>query len=98
MKIRFAQLHSPLFFAGVNFGDKLDVNSAKGSGLKMLYDRNTKELNLEYKGKITIMPTESNVVHMEPGEAHEVRVPIRGNNGKPIKAQVQVPIGLRLDE
>lgn len=96
MKIKFAQLHTPLFFAGINFGEKLDAS--KRTGLTMLYDRANKELNVQYAGRSTVIPTESNVVHMEPGDVEVKKAtPVTGN-GKAIKAQVQVPPGMRNDD
>lgn len=96
MKIKFAQLHTPLFFAGINFGEKLDVT--KRVGLVMLYDRLNRELNVQYIGRSTIIPADSNVVHMEPGDIEVKKAAPITNNGKPVKAQVQVPAGMRNDD
>lgn len=65
ISLSFAHLHTPLFFARINWGEKLDVkNTAKGK-LKLTYDRVEKELIVECDGRMTIIPT-SNVVSMDP--------------------------------
>lgn len=63
--LTFAHLHSPLFFAGKNWGEKLDIkNTAKGS-IQLSYDRTEKELLIKSGGSVAIIPT-SNVVSMTP--------------------------------
>lgn len=65
IELSFAHLHSPLFFARVNWGDKLDIkNTAKGK-IKLTYDQSEKELIVECGQKKTILPTTS-VFSMEP--------------------------------
>lgn len=65
MKINlcFAELHTPLFLGGRNFGLKLDNN--KFTGLELVYDQTEKELWITNGGKTAIIPT-SNVVSMTP--------------------------------
>lgn len=59
----FAELHTPLFLGGRNFGLKLDND--KFSGLGLVYDQTEKELWITNEGKTAIVPT-SNVVSMTP--------------------------------
>ncbi len=63
--VSFAHFHNPLFFAGRNWGEKIDVrNRAKGS-VVMTYDRQNKELCVQCEGKTTYIPS-SNIVSYEP--------------------------------
>jgi len=96
MKLKFAELNNPLFFAGINFGTKLDPNKRAGIGLD--YDRIEKELIVTFNNRSCIIPRE-NVSSMEPGEPEKktVKAPAPAT-GKPIKAQVQVPAGLKLED
>lgn len=65
INLSFVHLHSPLFFAGRNWGEKLDIKDTRKGQVKISYDRNEKEVILECEGKTTIIPT-SNVVSMVP--------------------------------
>lgn len=90
----YAELHSPLFLAGTNFGLKL--NPAGRGGLILRYDRANGELLVDYNGKLAIVPT-SNVASMSPGDL--VKTPIQvipPHQGK-IKAQASVPPGMKND-
>lgn len=55
MKIKFAELHAPLFHGGKNHGMKLKA----GGDLEMDYDRAEKELTVTYKGESTYVPSTS---------------------------------------
>ncbi len=66
MNLRFAELHTPLFFAGINMGSKLDPT--KRTGLVLTYDRVERELVVQYSGRTCIIPRE-NVASMEEVEA-----------------------------
>lgn len=65
INLTFAELHTPLFHGGRNFGLKLDNN--KFSGITLIYDRTEKELWITHNNKTAIIPT-SNVVSMTPEE------------------------------
>jgi len=62
--VGFVHLHGPLFFAGKNFKDRIDVRSDKtpdGQALSMEYDRNEKELVIR-GGKYESFIPSSNIV------------------------------------
>lgn len=101
--LTFVHLHSPLFFAKRNWGEKLTPNSSKGK-LQMRYDREQKEVLLKCDGHQTIIPT-SNVVSMDPAPAgiedfaeamtapavNPMVNPPKGKPGPKPKAQVSGP-------
>jgi hypothetical protein len=64
INLNFAELHTPLFLGGTNWGVKLYTHQAKGH-LVLTYDREEKELLIRHKNDISIIPT-SNVVSMSP--------------------------------
>lgn len=68
IKLKFAELHTPLFLAGTNFGVKLD-NVRRP--IDLIYDRKEKELILHYNGQIAIIPA-SNVATMTPTHPGEM--------------------------
>jgi hypothetical protein len=59
--LEFAELHTPLFLNGKNFGMKLIPG--KTSGLTLAYNRAEKELLVSWMDKTAIIPS-SNVVSM----------------------------------
>lgn len=63
--IEFAELHSPLFFLGKNFGMKLD--HAKYPEITLTYDSDPDWLVVGWKGRVTFVPT-PNVANMTPRE------------------------------
>jgi hypothetical protein len=63
ISLDFAELHNPLFLAGTNLNLKLDPVNRKG--LILSYDREEKELLVEFNGKVAIIPS-SNVSSMTP--------------------------------
>lgn len=90
----FAELHTPLFLAGINWGQKLDIKNTTKGKLALAYDRAEKELLVNANGKVAIIPT-SNVVSMTPlEEATKVEreppavVPAKGR----IKTQASTPM------
>lgn len=100
INLKFSELHTPMFLAGVSLGNKLDT--AKRSDLKLVYDRDQKELIVFFKGQVAILPS-SNVVSMTPYNAQDVGVdfdtvespkpePQKVVPHKPIKAQVSDPV------
>ena len=90
MKLSKAFLHTPFFFVGKNFGMKLEA----GQGIELAYDRDTKELAVTYKGKTAYLPA-SSVNSYEEGLPEPKPAPITGIGGKPVKAQVSVPPGMK---
>lgn len=72
IKAAFAHLHSPLFFAKVNWGDKIDVkNTAKGK-VELTYDRTNDELEVTLGNKTTFIPKPS-IFSWEPLEVEAPR-------------------------
>lgn len=63
INLEFAELHTPLFLGGRNFGLKLD--KVRFGGLVIIYDQTEKELWVTHNDKTAIIPT-SNVVSMTP--------------------------------
>ena len=94
MKIKFAELHSPLFFGSRNFSTKLDV--VRYAGLRLDYDRKEKELIAVYNNQMAIIPS-SNVASMviDDGVVDAARpinpIPIK------VKAQASTPQGIKND-
>lgn len=90
IKLKFAELHSPLFLAGTNLQMKLDPAKRDGK-MTLEYDREEKELivSFEVKGKVerAIVPV-SNVVSMWPEEFGEVYVDPRIPGREAAKATV----------
>jgi len=93
IKIKWAELHTPLFLADANLGQKLDPH--KRPALKMEYNRPERELLVTYthgtKTETAIIPT-TNVVCMIEGEiAQRPQVePVKPITAK-ITAQVETP-------
>jgi hypothetical protein len=91
VKVGFATLHGPLFFASKNWGEKLDVrNTAKGR-LEMEYDQDTSTLTVKCEGKETFLPHTS--VFSYEGITKDPRVePVTHASANPkIQAQVSGP-------
>lgn len=94
INVQFAELHTPLFLGGKNFGMKLDTS--KLAGLKMTYDRAEKELIVEWNKKTAYLPS-ANVASYEEVSAKEEK-PVVTHQSHPMKkgiasAQVQTPMG-----
>ena len=85
IKLSFAELQAPFFLAGTNLGQKLDP--AKRTGLALWYDRAEKELLVSYEGKVSIVPTSSNVISMTPEDPTALKV----EGPKAQKPKVQGP-------
>ena len=73
LKLEFVELHGPLFLAGKNHGLKL-FNKA---GVTLLYDRQEKELHVQFNEKTAIIPS-TNIVAMHPyvGETVKAAPPV----------------------
>jgi len=69
--VGFVHLHGPLFFAGKNFKDRIDIRADKtpdGQPLSMEYDRTEKELVIR-GGKYESFIPSSNIVSYSPIES-----------------------------
>lgn len=91
IELKFAELHNPLFFAGKNWGTKLDPGNK--AGISIFYDREHKELIVKAGDKECFLPY-SSVQSMEAGEPEKRAVQIT----HPIVAglagaQVETPYG-----
>jgi hypothetical protein len=91
IKVKFAEMHNPIFVNGINLGMKLDPRHRKG--LSLAYDRTGKELFITVNGVTTVAPS-SSVAHYTPDNDPEVDTspilsptPVRGKG----KAQVWDP-------
>jgi hypothetical protein len=92
IKVKFAEMHNPIFVNGINLGMKLDPRHRKGLSLE--YDRLDKELFITVNGVTTVAPS-SSVAHYTPANETEVveppmPVPAILPRGK-VKAQVWDP-------
>ena len=88
--IRFAHLHTPLFFGGKSFGDKLE--HGKHEGLAMTYDTEEPWIRVFWKNREGLVPM-SNVASLSPMEEKPFAVDIEKPKAVtgPIKAQVSSP-------
>jgi hypothetical protein len=91
MEIKIAHLHNPLFFAGKNFGQKLDPG--KTAGLKLEFDEKRNWLVVNWENKQSYVPV-TNISAMEAGTpekyAQQVTHPIVAGI---VSAQVETPYG-----
>lgn len=69
INVKFAEVHTALFLNGVNLGLKLDPS--KREGLKLVWDREEKELIIEYKNAFKVVPS-ANVVGWDPENAVDI--------------------------
>lgn len=91
IKLRFAELHNPLFFAGRNWGTKLDPGVK--AELSIFYDREQKELIVKTGDRECFLPY-SSVQSMEAGEPEKRAVQITHPIVAGIaSAQVETPYG-----
>lgn len=94
--LEFAELHTPLFFLGKNFGLKLDPK--KLAGLKLVFDEEKDKLHVHWSGRHSIIPI-ANVAAMTPfpepvpvKEEPKRADPEMVRRGRP-SAQVATPTG-----
>jgi hypothetical protein len=93
IKIKFAELHNPLFFSRRNWGTKLDPGQNNMKGLDLKYDRENQELHLKWEGEEAIIPS-SNVATMWLGKVEHKEEPISHPQlGSIGSAQVETPYG-----
>jgi hypothetical protein len=57
VKLKFVQVHAPLFVAGKNFGEKIKAEQTKGVAL--MFDDAKGRLFVEYNGEIAVVPEPS---------------------------------------
>jgi len=93
IELKFADLHNPLFFAGKNWGTKLDPMKPGHGEIKLFYDREHKELIVRVKDEECFLPY-SSVQSMEAGEpkkrAEQITHPMVAGIAS---AQVETPYG-----
>lgn len=85
-EIVWAELHSPLFLAGTNLSQKLDIK--KRPGLVMQFDEEKHQMYVTFNGNTARVP-EPSILSMVEGKAEEPKKApaVRG----PIKAQASSP-------
>ena len=93
ISIVFAELHTPLFLAGKNFGSKLQPNQT--SGLTLFYNRKEKELIVVYNGQGAIIPAPS-IASMTPADPKDLGLGVQAEvekvtTTKAAPVQVQAP-------
>lgn len=71
INLTFVHLHSPLFFARKNWGDKLDTNNIHRGKIELVYDRDVQELMIKCGDKVAFIPA-TNIVSYEPEVTHNV--------------------------
>jgi hypothetical protein len=107
MKIpmRFVELHSPLFLNGCNLQTKLDT--IRKTDLQLVYDDEKHQLIVVYKGKGCFIP-EAACASLEPIDQSHLGLDVDFKapklvkaqapaTGKPIRAQVSAPNGIKID-
>ena len=87
-EIKWAELHSPLFLAGANLGQKLDPS--KRAGLSMTYDEVARHLYVTYN-KSTARVPEPSILSMVEGVVESKATVTPLPTGGTIKAQVSTP-------
>ena len=101
IECRFVELHDALFFAGTNFMKKLDPK--RYLGLKLKYDREQKELIIEWKGRIGAIPSVALYEPENPADILEgfkkpiIQDPVQVHHAQDVVkfqgAQVETPMG-----
>lgn len=92
----FVHLHAPLFFAGRNWGEKLDIKNTSKGKIALSYDRDTRELHLECDGKEAFLPSTSVFSYIPKGVVLDATAQSQPERQKPgpkpkITAQVSGP-------
>lgn len=93
-EIRWVQFHSPMFHAGKNFGDKIEVK--RHEGLKILFDEKERRFHIDYKGRKAVMPEMSAFIWESVGNDD---IPMIVNEHRTerfegrLEAQVSTPMG-----
>jgi hypothetical protein len=90
MKVKYVELHTPLFLGNKNFGLKITATT----GLELTYDRAEKELCVKWGGQTAYLPSTS-VSSYQPGEAVVAPKTVQVASGKAVKAQASLPPGMR---
>lgn len=89
--ITFLHLHTPLFFAGRNWGEKLDKRQTAKGKIEMTYWRENSEVHITCEKHFAIIPI-SNVVSMTPIPAEPLVEPVsKAMANAKINAQVSGP-------
>lgn len=90
MKLKYLELHKPLFFAGRNFTEKLD--GKRFTDIRMDYDAKERMVHVVYNGSVCYIPIES-VHSMIELDSQPVAEPVKATFMGKIKAQVSTPYG-----
>ena len=69
IKLKWVELHTPMFLGGINYGLKLDCS--KRQNLQMLYNRDKQEVIIFVAGNLAILPM-STVAIMVPFDISDV--------------------------
>lgn len=83
INIIYADLHTPLFMAGVNFGTKLDPTKRTSPHLKLQWDDDNRRLVVVYNGKVCFIP-EANIASAQPENPKDIGVEVVGAHVPPI--------------
>jgi hypothetical protein len=95
MKLKYLELHKPLFFGSKNFTEKLDKGNSKCQDVTMQYDDKQRMVLVTYRGQTCYIPIESVHSMVEQDDSPVVEpVAVRGFMGK-VKAQVSTPQGIK---
>lgn len=85
IEIKFAEIHHPLFLAGVNLGQRFGEGQVKGDTTKLYYDMKLQCLIVTYKGAASMVPLPT-IASMQPKDP-SVLFPVQDKIVKPpIKA------------
>ena len=89
IKLKWAEVHTPLFVAGCNLGCKLDPH--KRNGLKLFFDKEENLLEVHWNQEIGYVPMSNVAVMIKTPDLPEPKpVPAPAPIGK-VEAQVSTP-------
>jgi len=90
--VSFAKLHDDLFFGGKSFGKRLEQMTH--GGLKMVYDREEKELVVSWNGQSARIPSTNIVSYStDPGKDRKIVQTASPQVAGISSAQVETPFG-----
>lgn len=89
VEVEYAELHTPLFLAGTNFGTKLDRRDHKRRDLVLVFDEDKKRLIVTFNKKVAQVP-EAAVAYWIEGKVENLK-PIHNPVMGPTSAQVATP-------
>jgi len=89
IKLKWAEVHTPLFVAGCNLGQKLDPH--KRTGLKLLLDKEENLLEVHWNQEIGYVPLSNVAVMIKAAEHHEPKPTPAPAPAAKVEAQVSTP-------